>query len=342
MWNERRGEEVFMDDMKPHLADIYQADHLIRETIYRTPLIESPLLSKISGCRIFLKLECLQVTGSFKIRGATNKMLSLKKEEKKRGVIAVSSGNHGRAVAYVARSFGIPAVVCVSETVPENKVSAIQDLGAEVLVVGKTYDEAAEGALQVQIGRGLTMIHPFDDPFVIAGQGTIGLELLEEHPDIDTVIVPLSGGGLLGGIALTLKAINPEIQTIGVSMDQGAAMVESLEAGQVVEIVEEPSLADALIGGLGSDNRHTFKIIHKYVDQTVLVTEDEIAAGMTFALEKEHLVVEGGGAVGIAALLADKVRNLGVKVVVVISGSNVNLSTLIEIAQGHYPYQENK
>ncbi len=331
-----------MKDMKPDLADIYQADHLIRETIYRTPLIESPWLSKISGCRIFLKLESLQVTGSFKIRGATNKMLSLKKEEKKRGVIAVSSGNHGRAVAYVARNFGIPAVVCISETVPEIKVSAIQDLGAEVLVVGKTYDEAAEGALQVQIERGLTMIHPFDDPFVIAGQGTIGLELLEEHPDIDTVIVPLSGGGLLGGIALALRSINPEIQTIGVSMDQGAAMVESLKAGQVVEIVEQPSLADALIGGLGPDNRHTFNIIQKFVDQTVLVTEDEIAAGMTYVLEKEHLVVEGGGAVGIAALLANKVRNLGKKVVVVISGSNVNLSTLIEIAQGHYPYQENK
>ena len=257
-------------------------------------------------------------------------------------MIAVSSGNHGRAVAYVARNFGIPAVVCVSETVPENKVSAIQDLGAEVLVVGLTYDEATEAALQVRIERGLTMIHPFDDPYVIAGQGTIGLELLEEQPDIDTAIVPLSGGGLLGGIALALKSINPEIQTIGVSMDRGAAMVESLKAGQVVEIVEEPSLADALIGGLGSDNRHTFKIIQKYVDQTVLVTESEIAAGMTFALENEHLVVEGGGAVGIAALLADKVRNLGKKVAVVISGSNVNLSTLIEVAQGHYPYQKDR
>jgi threonine dehydratase len=331
-----------MQPMKIELADIYQADHLIRETIYRTPLIESQWLSKLSGCRIFLKLESLQVTGSFKIRGATNKILSLKKEEKKRGVIAVSSGNHGRAVAYVARNFEIPAVVCVSETVPENKVSAIQDLDAEVLILGKTYDEATEGALEVQIERGLTMIHPFDDPFVIAGQGIIGLELLKEGPDIDTVIVPLSGGGLLGGIALGLKSINPAIQTIGVSMDKGAAMIESLKAGKVVEIVEEPSLADALIGGLGPDNSYTFNIIQKYVDQTVLVAEHEIAAGMTFALEKEHLVVEGGGAVGIAALLAGKVHNLGKKVAVVISGSNVNLSTLIESAQGHYPYQENK
>jgi threonine dehydratase len=331
-----------MRNEHPKLWDIYQADHLIRETVYRTPLIESQWLSELSGCKIYLKLECLQVTGSFKIRGATNKILSLRKEEKKRGVIAVSSGNHGRAVAYVARNSGIPAVICVSETVPENKVSAIQDLGAEVLIAGKTYDEATEEALRVQIERGLTMIHPFDDPFVIAGQGTIGLEIIKERPEIDTVIVPLSGGGLLGGVALALKSINPAIQTIGVSMDKGAAMIESLKAGKVVEIVEESSLADALIGGLGPENSYTFNIIQKYVDQTVLVAEREIAAGMTFALEKEHLVVEGGGAVGIAALLAGKVHNIGKKVAVVISGSNVNLSTLIKIAQGQYPYQEIK
>jgi len=324
------------------LADVFYAHRQIKATINKTPIIKSPGLTESVGSEIVLKLESLQITGSFKIRGATNKILSLSDDERNRGVIAVSSGNHGRAVAYVAHRYSIPAVICISETVPGNKVQAMRELGAEVIIAGKTYDEASERAVRLQVERGLTMIHPFDDPFVIAGQGTIGLELLEEHPDIDTVIVPLSGGGLLGGIALTLKAINPEIQTIGVSMDQGAAMVESLKAGQVVEIVEEPSLADALIGGLGSDNHHTFKIIQKYVDQTVLVTEDEIAAGMTFALEKEHLVVEGGGAIGIAALLADKVRNLGVKVVVVISGSNVDLSTLIEIAQGHYPYQENK
>jgi len=324
------------------LWDIYQADYLIRETVYRTPLIESQWLSELSGCEIFLKLECLQVTGSFKIRGATNKILSLKKEEKKRGVIAVSSGNHGRAVAYVTRNFGIPAVVCVSETVPDNKVSAIRDLGAEVLIAGKTYNQATQTASRVQVERGLTMIHPFDDPFVIAGQGTIGLELLKDLPDIDTVIVPLSGGGLLGGIALSLKSINPEIQTIGVSMDKGAAMVESLRAGKVVEIVEEPSLADALIGDLGLDNYYTFGIVQKFVDQTVLVTESEIAAGMTYALEKEHLVVEGGGAVGIAALLAEKLPNMGKKVALVLSGSNVNLPTLIRVARDLYPYQGNK
>jgi len=324
---------------RPVLADIYQANKRIRETVQRTPLIKSAWLSDFTGREIYLKLECLQVTGSFKIRGATNKILSLSEDERNRGVIAVSSGNHGRAVAYVARQYGLPAVICVSETVPENKVTAIQDLGAEVLVTGKTYDEATEDAFRVQQDRGLTMIHPFDDPDVIAGQGTIGLEIMNQLPDVETVIVPLSGGGLLGGIALALKSIQPGIETIGVSMDKGAAMIDSLNAGRVVEIVEEPSLADALIGGLGPENRYTFKINQKYVDRTLLVSEHEIAAGMTFALDHEHLVVEGGGAVGIAALLAEKVTDLGAKVVLVISGSNVKMSTLIDCAQGTYPYQ---
>ena len=324
---------------RPVLADIYQANKRIRETVQRTPLIKSAWLSDFTSREIYLKLECLQVTGSFKIRGATNKILSLSEDERNRGVIAVSSGNHGRAVAYVARQYGLPAVICVSETVPENKVTAIQDLGAEVLVTGKTYDEATEDAFRVQQDRGLTMIHPFDDPDVIAGQGTIGLEIMNQLPDVETVIVPLSGGGLLGGIALALKSIQPGIETIGVSMDKGAAMIDSLNAGRVVEIVEEPSLADALIGGLGPENRYTFKINQKYVDRTLLVSEHEIAAGMTFALDNEHLVVEGGGAVGIAALLAEKVTDLGAKVVLVISGSNVKMSTLIDCAQGTYPYQ---
>jgi len=217
---------------------------------------------------------------------------------------------------------------------------AVKDLGAEVLVTGVTYDQATEEAITIQHARGLTMIHPFDDPLVIAGQGTIGLEILEEEPDIDTVIVPLSGGGLLGGIALTLKSINPKITTIGVSMDQGAAMIESLQAGHVVEIIEHASLADALIGGLGWENRYSFKINQNFVDRTVKVSEQEIAMGMTYALEKENTVVEGGGAVVLAAILAGKVTELGKKAALVISGSNVNLSTLLACIQKLYPYQK--
>ncbi len=328
-----------MQPPPPTLEDIYRADKNIHQTIRRTPLIRSDWLSDFCGCEVYLKLECLQITGSFKLRGAVNKILSLNEDERGRGVIAVSSGNHGRAVAYVANEFDIPAVICVPETVPENKVSAIQGLGAEVIVTGKTYDEATRDAIHVQVERGLTMIHPFDDPHVIAGQGTIGLEVIRHLPEVDTVLVPLSGGGLLGGIALALKSINPAIQTIGLSMDKGAAMVESLHAGRVVEIVEQPSLADALLGGLGPENHYSFKINQAHVDQTILVSEAEIAAAMTYTLEKEHLVVEGGGAVGIAAVLAGKVQDLGGKVVVVISGGNVKLSTLIEVTRGIYPYQ---
>jgi len=282
---------------------------------------------------VYLKLESVQTTGSFKIRGAANKMLSLAPDERERGVITVSSGNHGRAVSYVAGQLGIQAVICISTRVPGNKVEAIGRLGAEVVVHGESYDEADQHALQLQQEQGLTMIHPFDDPFTIAGQGTIGLELLEDLPEIDTVVVPLSGGGLMAGIALALKSANPAIRTIGVSMDRAPVMVHSLRAGKPIEMEEEETIADALAGGIGLDNRYTFGIIQEYVDDTLLVSEEEIADTMAFALEKHHLVVEGGGAVGIAALLHRKVQEIGRNVAVVVSGSNVELPLLLKIAQ---------
>ncbi|MEE8389202.1 MAG: pyridoxal-phosphate dependent enzyme [Anaerolineae bacterium] len=316
------------------MRDVYLARQKIAPVVKRTPLIHSDWLTERVGSAVYLKLESLQETGSFKIRGATNKLLNLAPDARECGVITVSSGNHGRAVSYVARQLGIRATVLLSEAVPEVKREAIQRLGAEVVVHGKTYDEAAEYASRLQEERGLVMIHPFDDPFIIAGQGTIGLELLEDFPEIDTVIVPLSGGGLLGGIALALKTAHAGIRTVGVSMERGPAMVESLRVGKVVDIVEEPTIADALAGGI-APNIHTFDIIQKYVDDTVLVSEEEIAAAMAFALEKHHLVVEGGGAVGIAALLYGKVERLGQHVAVVVSGGNVDLSLLLKIAQNH-------
>jgi threonine dehydratase len=179
------------------------------------------------------------------------------------------------------------------------------------------------------------MVHPFDDADIIAGQGTIGLELMDDLPEIDTVIVPLSGGGLLSGVALALKSIKPSIHTVGVTMDQGAAMVESLKAGHIVEVQEQPTLADALAGGLGEQNLYTFNLIQKYVDETVLVSESEIASAMVFALDKHHLVVEGGGAVGIAALLHNKVKKVGENTAIVISGSGVDLAVLLRVAQGY-------
>ncbi len=317
------------------LRDVYLARQRIMSLARRTPIIEAPGLSERGNTKIVLKLENLQTTGSFKIRGATNKLLSLSEQERGRGVMTVSSGNHGRALSHVASRLGIQATICLPDTVPDNKRQAIRRAGAELLIGGATYEEASATATRLQEERGLTMIHPFDDPFVIAGQGTIGLELLEDLPEIDTVLVPLSGGGLMGGIAFVLKSANPTLRTIGVSMDQGPAMVDSLRAGKVVGVVEQPTLADALAGGLGAENIYTFEMIREYVDETVLVSEEQIAAAMAFALEEYHLVVEGGGAVGIAALQSDKVRDLGKNVAVVLSGSNVDIPVLLEAARNH-------
>jgi len=320
------------------LQDIYRARHRIAPLARRTPLIHSSWLTEhvgsSAGSAVYLKPENLQETGSFKIRGAANKLLSLTAEEKARGVITVSSGNHGRAVSCVAGQLGIDAVVCLSERVPANKVEAIRRFGAEAVVHGQSYDEADAHAARLQKERGLTWVHPFDDPSIITGQGTIGLELLEDLPEIDTAVVPLSGGGLIAGIALALKSANPAIHVVGASMDRAPVMFHSLRAGKPIEMEEAETIADALAGGIGLDNRHTFRMVQEYVDETVLVSEEEIAEAMACALETHHLVVEGGGAVGIAALLNRRVRELGHRVVVVLSGGNVDLSLLVEIAGG--------
>ncbi len=322
------------------LSGIHSAQENIASLVRHTPLVSSSALSNEPGRHVVLKLENLQMTGSFKVRGAANKVLNLSDQERTAGIITVSSGNHGRAVSYVASSLGIPAVVCISDAVPTNKRQAIESLGAEVIVGGATYDEAAAYAENLMAERGMTMVHAFDESHVIEGQGTIGLELLDEFPEIDTVLVPLSGGGLLSGIAFALKSSKPSIRTIGVTMARGAAMYDSLRAGRVVEIHEEPTLADALAGGLGPNNEYTFEMIQEFVDETSLVSEREIAEAMTFAFEEHRIVVEGGGAVGIAAILSGKVKSLGRNVVVVISGGNVGLSLFQDVVQNRLPYGE--
>jgi len=333
------------------LLDIQLARQTIAPIAERTPLVYSPLLTEClasseSGKRstptanpgkkaVYLKLENLQVTGSFKVRGAANKILNLTAEENARGVVTASSGNHGWAVAYVAGQLGVPAVICVSTKVPSNKVGAIRRLGAELVRYGTSYDESVRHALQLAHERGLTMIDSFDDPQVIAGQGTIGLELLEDLPEVDTVIVPLAGGGLLGGIALAMKSTDSAMRVIGVSMERAPVMYYSLMAGAPVEMEEEETIAHALAGGLDPDNRYTFRMVQELVDDVVLVSEDEIKEAMLFALEEHHLVVEGAGAVGIAALLQRKVRGLGRTVAVVVSGGNVEIPLLLELARPH-------
>lgn len=319
------------------MADIFWARQTIASIARKTPLIKAGKLSQRAGAPVYLKLETLQETNSFKIRGAANKLLNLSGAEQARGVIAVSTGNHGRAVSYVAGQLGIQAVVCISERVPPNKVAAIQQLGAEVVVHGQSQDEAGRRAFQLQQERGLTMVDPFDDRFVIAGQGTIGLELLEDLPRLDTVLVPLSGGGLIGGIALALKSASPAIRVIGLSMERAPVMYHSLQAGRPVQMPEEETLADSLQGGIGLANQYTYDLVRRYVDDIILLSEAEIARGMAYALLEHHLVVEGAGATGIAALLHGKIPARGGPVAVILSGGNVDMASLFKIVQAYRP-----
>jgi threonine dehydratase len=312
---------------------IYKARRTISHVARKTPLIQSPALSERAGRPVYLKYEGFQETGSFKIRGAANKLLNLTEEEKAKGVIAFSTGNHGRAVAYVARSLGVRCLIYLSNRVPDYRVQAMRNLGAEVVRHGSSQDEAYEEALRVRSERGLTMIAPFDDPMIIAGQGTIGLEILEDLPDLGAVLVPLSGGGLMSGVALAVKSANPAIRTLGISMEVAPAMYAGLKAGRPVEIEEKDSLADALLGGIGLDNRYTFPMVRQYVDDVALVSEDEIAKGMAFAFLEHRLAVEGAGAVGIAALLAGKAKLSSGPAAVVLSGGNVDASLLMDIVR---------
>lgn len=318
------------------LQDVFLAKYRLQHLTRKTPLITSPQLSQRTGCNVHLKLENLQETGSFKVRGAVNKLGSLTSEEKRRGVIAFSTGNHGRAVAYVASQMNIRAVICLSNRVPQYRVDVMKALGAEVVRYGQSQDEAYVRALELEKEEGLTMVNPFDDPDIIAGQGTIALEILEELPEVDTVIVPLSGGGLISGIALAVKIANPNIRVIGVSMDVAPAMYHCIKAGKPIEIEEKDSLADALLGGIGLDNQYTFPMVRDLVDDIILVSEEEIAAGMFYAFDTHRLVVEGAGAVGISALINNKISRIGNTTAVVVSGGNVDVSLLVKIASERY------
>ncbi len=314
------------------LQDVFSAQQRIASVARQTPLLSSSSLSERTAADVYLKLENLQETGTFKVRGAANKILSLSEEQRARGVVTASTGNHGRAVSFVAKKVGIPAVVCISERVPQNKVEALRRNGAELVVEGHGQDEAAERAAALQAERGLIMVHPFDDPDVIAGQGTIALEMLNALPELDIILVPLSGGGLVSGIGLALKSAAPGVRVVGVSMERAPVMYHSLQAGHPVQMPEEDTLADSLLGGIGLENQYTFRLVQQFVDDVVLVSEEEIARGMAFLLREHNVVAEGAGAVGIAALLAGKVSNLGRKVGVVVSGGNVDVERLLKIA----------
>ena len=315
------------------LTDVLEARKRIGDCVLRTPLCDAAALTRLLAVPVRLKCEHHQTTGSFKLRGATNAVLALDPQARVAGVVTASTGNHGRAVAFAARRLGIHAVVCMSQLVPSNKVDAVRALGAEVRIVGRSQDDAQHEVNRLVADEAMAMIPPFDDPRVIAGQGTLGLEILEQAPDTAVLLVPLSGGGLISGVALAAKTLNPGVRVIGGSMERGPSMQASLAAGHPVEIEELPTLADSLGGGIGLDNRHTFAMVRTLVDDVVTVSEQEIAEAIRTVYFEEGEVIEGAAAVGIAALAAGKVRPSG-PVTVVLSGHNIDMKLHARIVAG--------
>jgi threonine dehydratase len=315
------------------LAAIRQAAARLAGQVERTPLVYSDNLSERCGHPVHLKLETLQPIGAFKLRGAMNAVLSLDDSARRRGLVTASTGNHGRAVAYAARKLEIPATICMSALVPANKVEAIRALGADIRIIGMSQDHAQEEVERLTASNGLTAIPPFDDPDVVAGQGTIGIEIIEDMPDLSAVLIPLSGGGLAGGIAVAVKALKPQARVIGISMERGAAMHASVTAGRPISVKEEETLADSLGGGIGLANRVTFALCRELLDDIVLVSEDEIAAGICHAAQEEGLTVEGAAAVGFAAILSGKIDITG-PTAIIVSGGNIDPAVHKRIIDG--------
>jgi len=320
----------------PHLSHREFTPEALRETrcliapfLKTTPLVEATALARRVGRPVFLKLESLQETGSFKLRGAAAFLLTLTPEERMRGVVTCSSGNHGRAVAHMAGLLGIPAVICVPRWVDPVKLEGMRRAGVEVRRTGNSYDQAEEEAEELAASSGATLVPPFDHPRIIAGQGSLGLEIMEELPEVAELLVPLSGGGLVAGVGVALRGAESRPCLAAVSAERARVMVESLRAGRPVSLPEEPTLAGALAGGIGGENRWTLPLVASLVDQHILVTEDEIANAILFLHNEMDLVVEGGGAVAVAALLAGAGRREGKgPVVAVVSGGNLDPAVL--------------
>ncbi|MEY8838114.1 hydroxyectoine utilization dehydratase EutB [Cribrihabitans sp. XS_ASV171] len=314
------------------LADIYAARARIAGIADRTPVIPSPFMERATGREFLMKMELMQPIGAFKLRGAVSAVMAL--PEDVGGVTCCSTGNHGRGVAFAARTRGMRAVICMSKLVPQAKVDGIRALGADVRIVGNSQDDAMRESQRLCDAEGLIEISPFDDPHVIAGQGTIGLELIEARPDLDTILVPLSGGGLAAGIALAAKTAKPDIRVIGISMERGAAMHESLRAGHPVEVYEHSSLADSLGGGIGLNNQLSFPLCRDLLDGTILVTEDEIRHAMQVTFFEDRIVAEGASVVGQAALLSGKLPVPDGPVATILTGRNVDMEVFARIMNG--------
>lgn len=309
------------------LDKVYHAAYILKEVARRTDLIYAPELSH--DTQLYLKTENLQVTGSFKVRGAYYKISQLNEEQKKAGIIACSAGNHAQGVALAATKMGIRSTVCMPDGAPLSKVEATRHLGAEICLVKGAYDDAYAKALEIQQETGATLIHPFDDEQVVAGQGTIGLEVLEQLPDAEAVIVPIGGGGLISGVVFAIKSLNPNIKVYGVQAANAPSMAQSRKEGKQITLNTAATFADGIAVKHPGDL--TFALTQQYVDDVVTVSEDEIAAAILTLMEKQKLVAEGAGAVSVAAALFHKVPIQGKKTVCILSGGNIDVNILSRV-----------
>lgn len=311
--------------------DIEAARERIRSTIYLSPCAYSETISQITGNTVFFKLENLQMTGSFKERGALNCLLALSKREAKRGVIAASAGNHGMAVAFHSQRLGIPSTVVMPIHAPLIKVTSVQRYGGQTRLCGSDYDAAFDEAQRLSSQEGLNFIHAFDDPWVVSGQGTIGLELHEQNPELDAVIVPVGGGGLIAGIALALKKLRPRVRIIGVQAEQVPAMKAALDNGKVVQLPPSATIADGI--AIRAVGEIPLELVQKHVDEIVTVNEGEIANAVMLLLEIEKTVAEGAAAVPLAALVNRKIALKGKRVALIVSGGNIDMNLISRIIE---------
>ncbi|MBO5027850.1 MAG: threonine ammonia-lyase [Clostridia bacterium] len=309
------------------IDNVYRASNALKGVARKTDVLYAPKLCP--GVELYLKTENLQITGSFKVRGAYYKMTRLSAEEKARGVIACSAGNHAQGVALAAQKNGIKAVICLPDGAPISKVEATKSYGAEVCLVEGVYDDAYQKALELRDEKGYTFLHPFNDEDVIAGQGTIALEIADQLPDLDAVLVPIGGGGLIAGIAYTIKTLNPNVKVIGVEAKGAPAMKNAIEHGGVEELSSVSTIADGIAVKKPGDL--TYEICSKYVDEIVTVSDDEISAAILALMEQHKLVTEGAGAVGVAAAMFNKVDLKGKKAVCVLSGGNIDVTILSRV-----------
>jgi threonine dehydratase len=317
--------------MKVTFDMIREAKERLEGITRKTDVTYSRTFSEMTGMNVYIKTENRQKTGAFKIRGAFNKILALTEEEKAKGVIASSAGNHAQGVALAAKTLGIKATICMPETAPIAKVSATRGYGADIVQFGKVYDDCYAKAVEIQEETGATFVHPFNDPYVIAGQGTIGLEILQELPEVDAIVVPIGGGGVISGIAIAAKSIKPEIKIIGVQAEVIASTRASLDAGGIVTIPGVKSLADGI--SVRTPGDLTYEIIKEYVDDVVTVSEEQIEDAIYMLAQRSKLVVEGAGATTMAAIMSGKVNMPGKNVAAVLTGGNIDVAVLSHIIQ---------